>query len=326
MIHDFTKKTLVRGLAACCGLAMMIGLAACGGDASATASSSASSSSATPSASASSTLAEMTGITASNEIGQKPAIKLPTVPYTVPDGGYQVLQQGNGETLQDGMRMCMHSVAVSAKTGAEIYSSWESAPDCSVSLEQSSLRNGLYDVLKNQKVGALIALGVNDTTATDDAQKSYIMATTIVSASHDLTRAEGQTVTDIPSNLPKVTLDGNGKPSIDMNGYQPDGQLVVQPLIKGSGATVSESGSVKVNYTGWLTDGTQFDSSWDRGEASEFALSQVVTGWKEGLAGQTVGSQVLVIVPPDKGYGSTAQGSIPANSTLVFVVDILATY
>nr|WP_240811896.1 FKBP-type peptidyl-prolyl cis-trans isomerase [Bifidobacterium avesanii] len=323
-MHDFTKRSLMKGVAACCGAAMMIALAGCGsaqGTNTASPSSSGSSSSSGVGA-----LTEMTGITASNEVGQKPAIALPTVPYNVPDGGYQILQQGNGAALEDGTRMCMQSVAVSAKTGAEIYSSWDAAPDCSVTLESSSLRNGLYDVLKQQKVGALIALGVNDTTATDDAQKSYIMATTIVSASKDYTRAEGDVVTDVPSNLPKVTLDDSGKPSIDMNGYQGDGQLVAQPLIKGKGATVAETNTVKVNYTGWLTDGTQFDSSWDRGSAAEFSLSQVVTGWKEGLAGQTVGSQVLVIVPPDKGYGSTASGSIPANSTLVFVVDILAAY
>ena len=51
-----------------------------------------------------------------------------------------------------------------------------------------------------------------------------------------------------------------------------------------------------------------------------------IQGWKDGLIGQTVGSQVLLVIPPDKGYGNKASGSIPANSTLVFVVDILAAY
>ena len=53
-------------------------------------------------------------------------------------------------------------------------------------------------------------------------------------------------------------------------------------------------------------------------------LSGVIPGWTQGLAGQTVGSQVLLVIPPDLGYGDQASGSIPANSTLVFVVDILA--
>ena len=52
--------------------------------------------------------------------------------------------------------------------------------------------------------------------------------------------------------------------------------------------------------------------------------AQVIDGWNQGLVGQTVGSQILLVVPPSLGYGTTAQGSIPANSTLVFVIDILA--
>lgn len=140
------------------------------------------------------------------------------------------------------------------------------------------------------------------------------------------TRAAGEQVTDLPSGLPTVTLDdATGKPSIDVSTYTDHGdQLVAQPLIKGSGDTVQDGQSVTVNYTGWLTDGTQFDSSWDNGSPATFSLNQVVTGFKNGLVGQTVGSQVLLIIPPDQGYGSQAVSSIPANSTLIFVVDILA--
>lgn len=140
------------------------------------------------------------------------------------------------------------------------------------------------------------------------------------------TRATGEQVTDLPSGLPTVTLDdATGKPSIDVSTYTDHGdQLVAQPLIKGSGDTVQDGQSVTVNYTGWLTDGTQFDSSWDNGSPATFSLNQVVTGFKNGLVGQTVGSQVLLIIPPDQGYGSQAVSSIPANSTLIFVVDILA--
>ena len=88
-----------------------------------------------------------------------------------------------------------------------------------------------------------------------------------------------------------------------------------------------------VKYTGWLTNGKQFDSSWDRDstiDADLFSDSsgqhQVIEGWQKGLVGQTVGSQVLLVIPPDQAYGDKEQGSIPANSTLVFVIDILAAY
>ncbi|MCL2464331.1 MAG: FKBP-type peptidyl-prolyl cis-trans isomerase, partial [Micrococcales bacterium] len=102
---------------------------------------------------------------------------------------------------------------------------------------------------------------------------------------------------------------------------------VVQPRIQGTGPAVKSGQTIVVNYTGWLWDGTQFDSSWDRQATmavQDIGQAQLIDGWNQGLVGQDVGSQVLLVIPPSLGYGSTAQGSIPANSTLVFVVDILA--
>jgi len=101
----------------------------------------------------------------------------------------------------------------------------------------------------------------------------------------------------------------------------------VQPLIKGTGAEVKKGDVVTVNYTGWTwADGTQFDSSWDRGAPASFQLNDgaVIDGWVEGLVGQTVGSQVLLVIPPEKAYGEDGNETIPGGSTLVFVVDILA--
>ncbi len=84
--------------------------------------------------------------------------------------------------------------------------------------------------------------------------------------------------------------------------------------------------NVTFHYSGWLWDGTPFDSSWEKGAAFTTSLGtgQVIQGWDQGLVGQPVGSQVLLVIPPALGYGDAEQGSIPANSTLVFVVDILS--
>ncbi len=87
---------------------------------------------------------------------------------------------------------------------------------------------------------------------------------------------------------------------------------------------VNPGDTVIVQYTGVLYDGgTVFDSSWDKGAPTQFATTAVVPGFKKALEGQTVGSQVLAVIPPADGYGDQAQGSIPAGATLVFVVDIL---
>jgi len=168
-----------------------------------------------------------------------------------------------------------------------------------------------------------VAFGVNDS---NSSGTSYLMVLTLVSKSKDLKKATGEKVAGVPADLPKVTLAKDGKPSIDMNGYKGSDSLVSQDLIKGKGAVVKDTQSVMAHYTGWLLDGTQFDSSWDRGQSSAFSLDSVIKGWKQGLAGHTVGSQVLLVVPPSLGYGNKDQEKIPANSTLVFVVDILAAY
>ena len=141
-----------------------------------------------------------------------------------------------------------------------------------------------------------------------------------------LTVPAGTPVTP-PAGLPTVKLDDKGAPTITPVKTAAPTSLVVQPLIQGSGATVASGQSITVQYSGWLWDGTAFDSSWTKGtplSGLTIGQNQVIKGWDQGLVGQKVGSQVLLIIPPSLGYGATAQGTIPANSTLVFVVDILA--
>ncbi|MCP8614965.1 FKBP-type peptidyl-prolyl cis-trans isomerase [Bifidobacterium asteroides] len=301
-----------RLLGAMTALALCLGLSACGGNSDGDGHSG----------------DTMQGVSASGKLGSKPDISFKT-PFKVENQTHQVIQKGDGEVIRDGDRVCTRSLALDAKTGKVINSTWDkSSPECSIVISKKSIP-AYYDTFKGLKVNSTVAVGIDESGSGSSSQatSSYIMALTFVSRSKNLTRAQGQKVTDLPSDLPKISLDDKGKPSLDLNGYQPKGGLVVQPLIKGKGAKVGQHQSVSANYTGWLaSDGKQFDSSWDRGQASDFSLDQVVKGWQQGLAGQTVGSQVLLIVPPDLGYGSQQQQKIPANSTLIFVVDILAAY
>lgn len=93
----------------------------------------------------------------------------------------------------------------------------------------------------------------------------------------------------------------------------------------GDGPTAQAGQTVAVHYTGWLTDGTKFDSSYDHGQPFNFPLGggQVIRGWDEGVAGMKVGGKRRLFVPPELGYGSRAMGPIPANSPLVFDVELL---
>ncbi len=313
------RSLLSRAAVVVCSLGLCVSLAACGGSSA----SQKSSSSAASSSSAPTGMKPLTGVTASGELGKEPKVSFQT-PMTVENNTYAVLQKGNGATVEDGDHVCSQGIALSAKDGSQMANSWtKNTPDCSMSINKSSMNAGYYQLFKGQKINATIAFGVND----QSSGSSYIMALTLISKSKPLARAQGTPAKNIPADLPKVTLDAKGKPSLDLNGYKPGNALVAQPLIVGKGRVVKSTDTVTAHYTGWTLDAsgklTQFDSSWDRGEPSDFSLDQVVTGWKNGLAGQTVGSQVLLVVPPSEGYGDKAQSKIPANSTLYFVVDIL---
>jgi FKBP-type peptidyl-prolyl cis-trans isomerase len=101
--------------------------------------------------------------------------------------------------------------------------------------------------------------------------------------------------------------------------------LVYETLKEGTGAEVKPGQTVTVNYIGSLTDGTKFDASLDHGGPSKMVIGRgkVIKGWDEGIPGMKVGEKRRLVVPADLGYGSSQNGPIPANSTLVFEVDIL---
>jgi peptidylprolyl isomerase len=93
----------------------------------------------------------------------------------------------------------------------------------------------------------------------------------------------------------------------------------------GTGETPKPGQTLVVHYTGWLADGTKFDSSLDRGQTFEFALGagEVIKGWDEGLASMTVGGTRRLIIPPDLAYGEPGRGGIPPNATLTFDVQLV---
>lgn len=102
--------------------------------------------------------------------------------------------------------------------------------------------------------------------------------------------------------------------------------LVYEDTVVGEGAEAKAGQQVSVHYTGWLTNGSKFDSSKDRNDPFEFSLGmrQVIGGWDEGVQGMKIGGTRKLTIPPHLGYGARgAGGVIPPNATLVFEVELL---
>ena len=125
----------------------------------------------------------------------------------------------------------------------------------------------------------------------------------------------------IPVMIAMVLIAGCSKDKEVM-----DGELIIEDLKVGEGNAVAQYNIVTVNYTGWLTDGTKFDSSLNPGRTPfRFTVGggQVIKGWDEGLIGMKVGGKRKLTIPPSMGYGNQDMGDIPPNSTLVFEIDLL---
>jgi peptidylprolyl isomerase len=124
---------------------------------------------------------------------------------------------------------------------------------------------------------------------------------------------------------PKVSGSLDEKPELTDASGDPPTELIEKDIKVGSGPAAKSGDDVTVNYVGqnW-SNNEEFDASWGK-EAFEFKLGEggVIKGWDEGVVGMKKGGRRLLIIPPELGYGAQDQGSIPANETLVFVVDLV---
>ena len=105
------------------------------------------------------------------------------------------------------------------------------------------------------------------------------------------------------------------------------GTLVIEDLVVGTGATAAVGDTVSVHYVGMFTNGTKFDSSYDRGTPLppfRLGAGAVIPGFEQGIVGMRVGGKRRLTIPPSLAYGSAGQGVIPPNATLVFEVELLS--
>ncbi len=122
----------------------------------------------------------------------------------------------------------------------------------------------------------------------------------------------GPSSSNITSDTPKT------QPTIAEN-------VKIEDLQKGTGPEVKNGDTILIHYNGTLSDGTKFDSSYDRGEPYEtkIGVGDVIQGWDRGVVGMQVGGKRKLTIPPSLGYGAQAMGAIPPNSILIFEVELV---
>jgi peptidylprolyl isomerase len=267
--------------------------------------------------------------------------KAPTVlfkdkPLTVTATTTKVITPGKGPVLTKANAVTFNYVLVNGKDGKQIESNFAKTA-AGMDLSSTSLLPGLSKGVTGQKVGSrlLVAIPPADAFgAQGNAQAGFGPTDTIlflidvVSASTPLTKATGAAVKPA-AGLPTVKVDAKGVPVITVPKTPPSRKLVVQPLIKGTGPVVKKGQTLTASYVGLVYGtGKIFDSSYKSGKRLErpVGAGQLVPGFDKGIVGQTVGSRLLMVLPPAEGYGKAGNGTagIKGTDTLVFVVDILS--
>ncbi|MEA2230913.1 MAG: hypothetical protein QOD83_729 [Solirubrobacteraceae bacterium] len=132
-------------------------------------------------------------------------------------------------------------------------------------------------------------------------------------------------MSDAPEPL-QISDDLDSKPEVPTPTGSPPDELVTSDVVVGKGTAAKSGDHVTVHYVGVsFSSGTQFDSSWDRGQPFDFPLGagRVIQGWDFGVAGMREGGRRTLVIPPSLGYGSRGTGPIKPNETLIFVVDLV---
>jgi len=278
-----------------------------------------------------------TSVTATGTFGKTPTVKIPAATgsgalYT------KTVIQGTGVALTSAQSLLGDFVMYdwSGKTHKLIGSTYSNGTP---TLFAGSLLPGLEKALIGQKVGSRVLAVIPPadafgTTGNSEigvgAKDTVIFVVDMLKTFDNTVGVPGKQANSGGGALPTVTAGAAGKgPTITIPKTAAPTTLQVKVLVKGTGAKVTKGQYLVVQYTGmlWRTKKV-FDSSWSRGVpwSTPIGAGQVVSGWDKGLVGQTVGSRVLLVIPPVDGYGKTGQSAagIKATDTMVFVIDIIA--
>jgi len=274
------------------------------------------------------------GVTVTGDFQAAPKTAF-TGPLTVDTTQRSVVTDGDGEVVQNGDVATIDFTIYNGTSGKQVFSTLdEGGSQLQLTVDDTQFIPGIVNAVACSTVGSRVVAVIPPSEGFGDTGNDQlgIAATDSMVMVADVegivpVRADGE---DQPAQdgFPTVTLDDAGAPTVTVPKTDPPTTLETEVLKKGDGPVVADGDNVTVQYQGlvWGT-GTVFDQSWGQGGPRTFPTTGVVKGFAAAMVGQTVGSQVLVVIPPDQGYGSAGNSAagITGTDTLVFVIDILHT-
>jgi peptidylprolyl isomerase len=318
----------VRRLLAVLLAALLLTLAGCGSDSSKTSSSSTSG-------------VDMgdaiKGLSVSGAFGTEPKVKVdPAVKVDKPVT--QVISAGTGNPVLAGKKAMFNILLASGADGKKIYSDIDQGTPMQKRMKEDEFFKVLIDAMTGKPQGSRVAVAatVADIWGSAGAPQLKLKKTDTVVFVIDILSVEptkvlsgpkGKTV-KAPASAPVVKQTGAKVTGLDFAkaAKKPPKKLQVIPLVQGTGPKAKAGRLVTFNYYGSVWGAkAPFDSSFSRGVPEPFGVgvNGLIPAWDKTIPSLRVGSRVLIIAPPADAYGSRAQAKIPANSTLVFVVDVL---
>jgi peptidylprolyl isomerase len=285
--------------------------------------------------------------------GPEPKVIMPegTPPETLAE---RDIIEGIGHMAYSGSKVTIQYVAVDYKTGKKLgKSSWEQGKPLTFTIGKGEVMEGLEQGVEGMEVADRREMVIPPDLNTGPGVPAGIPPNTRVIILADMLRVQGggeeesseeekpaeeESAEKEPSQEKSGKQSGGGelskaeaskikKPKVTVPSGPPPKKLVEKDLKTGKGPTAEAGDEVTVQYVGVdYKTGKEFDSSWSRNEPFSFNLGagEVIAGWDQGIEGMKLGGRRELIIPPELAYGSQEAGSIKPNSTLVFVVDLLA--
>ena len=275
------------------------------------------------------------GVEVSGEFGSAPKVSVEE-PLEVQSTEKEVVIEGDGQVVEEGGIASIHLQVISGKTGKKTVGTYEQGTPLTGTMAPGEIFPAVVDGVVGEPVGSRVAVAATpeDAFGAQGAQQygitpdeTVVFVIDVVSV--PLSGPEGDEV-EVPESAPDIVEDGEGnvtKLTFEDAPKKPADKLQVIPVIEGDGEPVEKGDSVTFDYLGQIY-GTEtiFDQSYtDAPRTFSVGTGNLIKAWDEGLIGVKTGSRVMIIAPPEFGYGAggNPQAKIKGTDTLVFVIDVL---